>query len=410
MVKKSVIDYVRGLLLKGYDISVIRNTMLKYGYTNKDIDEAVNEVYHPTIRHEIHLSRTTIFIILFIFISSIAVASYFYFNSQNRQAKLLDLNLEPVSTRVAAGEDIVFLKELSNLGSSKSYDVVIKQEIIDKTTLKTIAEKTETRAIETFGSTQTKMTVPKDATPGDYTIRVIVEYDDKKAVATLPIKIVSSSNQVANKETCFDGIKNQNEDGVDCGGACKPCQNQIDCNDNNPCTKDSQGNGACINKPIIPCCGNSICEEGEQGNCAADCQKAETQLVSTETLDEIKETAKSNPSKALQDCNKIDVPDLKDTCISNIGEVQRDKNYCSKIIEPRIGDVCYSKIAESSKDISLCQKVSADGRRDACYLTFAIDYKDFSGCSKITNRQLTQSCESLRQLWELNQQVNQSQE
>jgi len=28
----------------------------------------------------------------------------------------------------------------------------------------------------------------------------------------------------APKETCSDGLKNQNEEGVDCGGVCKPCQ------------------------------------------------------------------------------------------------------------------------------------------------------------------------------------------
>ena len=29
--------------------------------------------------------------------------------------------------------------------------------------------------------------------------------------------------KVKPEETCFDGIKNQNEEGIDCGGVCKPC-------------------------------------------------------------------------------------------------------------------------------------------------------------------------------------------
>ncbi len=111
---------------------------------------------------------------------------------------MLDLNLEPITTTAEPGESISFLKELSNLGSLKRYDVVIKQEIINPKTGKVIAQKTETRAIETFGSTQTKILVPKDAEPGDYLARVIVEYDNQKAVATLPVKIVSFAKKETN--------------------------------------------------------------------------------------------------------------------------------------------------------------------------------------------------------------------
>ena len=400
MAKKSLINYVKSLLQKGYDISAIRNVLLKYGYTNKEIGDAVDSIYKPTIRHEIHLSHTTIFVIAFIFLSLLGIASLFYYSPSKATTQLLDLNLEPITTTVEPGESIVFLKELSNLGSAERYDVVIKQEIIDPITNKVITQKIETRAIETFGSTQTRILLPEDIKTGDYILRAIVEYHNKKAVATLPIKVIAEK-----KETCFDGIKNQNEEGIDCGGTCKPCEKQVlECNDNNPCTDDIIKNDACINKPIVPCCGNNICEEQE--TCAADCKKSEAlpTLISTERLEEIKEIAKVDPSKALQQCNQIEVPDLKDTCIGNIGEVQRNKNYCSQIINLRIRDLCYSNIAKSVNDNSLCEDISIDSRKDSCYMTFVLDNKDYSVCGKITNKHLRQSCESLRQLNELNQQ------
>src|SRR3989338_138166 len=257
MVKKSLIDYVKSLPQKGYDISAIRDVLLKYGYTNKEVDEAINSIYHPTIRHEIHLSHTTVLVVVLVVFSLIGIASFFYYSSSKTPTKLLDLNLEPMATTVEPGESITFLKELSNLGSSKRYDVVIKQEIIDQKTSKVITQKIETRAIETFGSTQTRILVPEDAKAGDYILRSIVEYDGKKAVATLPIKIV----RYAKKESCLDGLKNQNEEGADCGGICKPCEKQaIECDDNNQCTNDVVENGECINKPIAPCCGNKVCE------------------------------------------------------------------------------------------------------------------------------------------------------
>lgn len=365
MVKKSVVDYIKAQLQRGYDISTIRSVMLRYGYTNKDIDSAINEIYHPTIRHEIHLSRTTVLVVIFIFASLFGAALFFYYNPSKTQSKLLDLNLEPITTTVNPGSSIVFLKELRNLGSSRRYDVIVKHEIIDTKTLKAITEKTETRAIETFGSTQTTILIPEDAEAGNYLLRTIVEYDNKKAVATLPVKIVKVT-------------ENETKEKI------------LECNDNNLCTDDIIENGVCINKPI------------------AGCQEISKPplTTSTETLEEIKELAKRDPSKALQQCNKIEVPDLKDTCIANIGEVQRNKDYCRQIVNIRIKDLCYSNIAKSINDNSLCEEISIDSRKDSCYMTFVLDNKDYSVCNKITNKHLRQSCESLRQLNELNKQQN----
>ena len=400
MARKSVVDYINGLLKKGYDISTIKNVMLKYGYTNNDIDEALKEVYHPTIRHEIHLSKTTIFVVILILVSAIGAAFFLYYNPQKSQTKLLDLNLEPVKTTAKAGESIAFLKELANLGSSKRYDVVIKQEIIDPKTYKQITEKTETRAIETFGSTQTNLQIPEGTKEGDYILRAIIEYDGKKAVATLPIKVLAG-----NDDKCFDGIKNQDEASIDCGGVCKPCEKALDCNDSNPCTEDKIEDGRCSNNPIAPCCGNKICEEQEE-NCAEDCKK-ESPAEQTLTLEDIREIAKSDPGRAYRECNKLELPDSKDACIANIGEMQRNKAYCGQVNNPRVKDLCYSNIAKLTNDNSLCDKISIDSRKDSCYMTFVLDNKDYSVCNKINNTALRQSCESLRQLYELNHQQKQ---
>ncbi len=395
MARQKVLNYIRDLLQKGYDISAIKNSMLKYGYSNSEIDEAVKEIYHPTIRHEIHLSRTTIFVIVFIVLTIGGVAFFFLYNQEKSPEQLLDLNLEPVKTTVAAGDSISFLKEISNLGSAKRYDIFIRQEVSDPKTSKIITQKTETRAIETSGSTKTIIEVPQETKPGNYLLKVVVEYHGKSATATLPIKIVSTKS-VEGKETCFDGIVNQDEEGIDCGGVCKPCEG-LDCNDNNPCTDDKIEDNICVHNPITPCCGNGICEGKE--SCAADCKD-----TSHETLDDIKEIAKSNPMEALQKCNQIDVPVLKDTCIKNIGEVQNNKDYCSKIESQKIKDQCYSSIAKSSNDNSICEEISNDGIRDSCYSYFFVPpNKDYTVCLKLTNKDLQQSCDRLRQLFELSQ-------
>lgn len=398
MARQKVIDYIRGLLQKGYDISAIKNTMLKYGYTNKDIDEAVNQIYSPTVRHELHFSKTAIIVIVFIVIA-ISGAAFFIFQNQKAPEQLLDLTFQPVKTTARAGDSISFIKEISNLGSSKRYDIFIRQELVDAKTSKIIAQQSETRAIETTGSTQTSMLIPQTAKPGEYILRVVAEYHGKYANATLPVAVLSG--EAAQKETCFDGVKNQNEDETDCGGDCSPCKAGIsDCNDSDPCTDDRNEDGNCVNLPITPCCGNGICEERE--NCASDCKEPATQ----ETLDQIRETAKSNPDKAMQKCGLIDVPDLKDTCIKNVGEVQSSRGYCAEIASSKIKDECYSNIAKSSNDKSVCREITNDGIRDSCYSYFFVPpNKDYSVCEKLVNKDLQQSCDRLRQLFEISQKV-----
>ena len=402
MVRQKVVDYIMGLLQKGYDISTIKNTMLKYGYSNEDINDAVNAIYNPTIRHEIHLSKATILVIVFVVLALVGTGAFFYLGSSKAPAQLLDLKLEPVKVEVQPGDGIVFIKEMTNLGSSKRYDAVVTEEIIDAATFKIISQNTETIAIETSSSTQTKLAIPKDTKPGDYLLRVTADYNNQKAFAKLPVKILPSSN----KESCFDGIKNQNEEKIDCGGVCNQCQKEtpkLDCNDNNPCTQDAVQDGKCVNNQITPCCGNSVCEDGEQNTCLADC-KSEAGTTTPQTLDDIKELAKSYPDKALKQCNDIEVPELKDTCIGNIGEVQKNKNYCVKISGSETKNRCYSTVAKLTNDNSLCAEITNDGLKDACYMTFVLDNHDYSVCGKIVNSAQRQSCEYLRQLYNINQQ------
>ena len=160
--------------------------------------------------------------------------------------------------------------------------------------------------------------------------------------------------------------------------------------------------GKCVNRQIEPCCGNSLCEFDEtEESCSADCRAIEE--IPTSTLDEIKEIAGANPSKALQECGKIEIPDLRDTCISSIGEAQKDKEYCTRIQGERIKDLCYKNIAEIINDNSICQYIMSDPRRDSCYMHFMIDNKDYTVCEKLTDSNFRYQCESLRQLHQVSQ-------
>jgi len=63
----------------------------------------------------------------------------------------------------------------------------------------------------------------------------------------------------------------------DCGSCLTAKECPISCDDNNPCTRDycsAATNYECKHEPIVPCCGNGVCEMGEScETCEKDCGK-----------------------------------------------------------------------------------------------------------------------------------------
>ncbi|MFH1835279.1 MAG: hypothetical protein ABH851_03720 [Methanobacteriota archaeon] len=47
---------------------------------------------------------------------------------------------------------------------------------------------------------------------------------------------------------CYDGLRNQNELGIDCGGECKPCE--VRCTEDSDCGKPHEDETVCINNSI----------------------------------------------------------------------------------------------------------------------------------------------------------------
>ncbi len=69
-------------------------------------------------------------------------------------------------------------------------------------------------------------------------------------------------------ESCTDGIQNQNETDVDCGGVCDPCEQGKHCIQDTDCASGACVNGVCaVCKPnIYGCYGNYLRQCGPDGN------------------------------------------------------------------------------------------------------------------------------------------------
>ncbi|MBI2967542.1 MAG: hypothetical protein HYY40_06990 [Bacteroidetes bacterium] len=83
------------------------------------------------------------------------------------------------------------------------------------------------------------------------------------------------------KETCTDGIKNQNETDIDCGGNCTACPS---CNDGikNQNETDVDCGGAC---QACPTCSDGIKNQGEAGiDCGGPCTACPPSFTFTEHM------------------------------------------------------------------------------------------------------------------------------
>lgn len=422
MADKKLVSYVQDMLRRGYPANSIQQVLIQRGYTPSQANAAIQDARQLEIRHTLHLSPALLLILGAIIVAGGAFG-FFALSQGNSglQEELLDLNLEPVELDKAAGEEIVFLKEITNMGASNRYDIILKTELLDPRTGEVLTSKTETRGIETIGSSQTRLALPDSVKPGSYTLRTIAEYQGGRAVATLPVTVTAAGSLAP---TCSDGIRNQDEEGIDCGGSCEACQKEetppegenktpaerapspqeLVCDDRNACTADANTDGQCSFTPITPCCGNNVCEDGEQDTCRTDCPLLQDEgenppgLPDSQSLEELKVLASSNPRQAARGCAELTIPDHRDTCYTNTARIAKDQEYCQEISDARIKDVCLAEVARVRQQSDACVGISRDDRRDSCYLTFVLDYKDYSVCDRIINDNLRQSCFSLKNL------------
>lgn len=409
MAGKQLIYYIKEHLDKGYDINTIKYHLMKHGYTAEQVNEAISQSYgRKEIKHIIHFSPAAMITILSVFLGLVAVSAVFFFMVKEKAPEqLLDISLESITSTANQGGEISFTAQLASLGSKKRYDVNLRYELISKKTNLIATFEEETKAIETSASLRKDLKIPSETLPGDYILRAIAIYGAQRAVATLPVKVVEGEKVEGDE----DKIKECEEDSyLDCGEGTSITE--YNCIDGKKVLSGEQCPGKeCLSMPDKPC------EEAEweaYPSCnwnTNPCYQEPIQpgeididgLSSFEALEKVKELAKQNPKEAAAYCPKFRFQTSKDVCYEYVGEESADTKYCEMIQDERTKDICYANIARKKFTPKLCQEIKKDNRRDSCYMSFVIeDKKDFSVCDKVVNEYLKQSCNSLKQLSEIN--------
>ena len=375
-------SYIRQLLEQGYQPSAIRETLLKYGYPEQEVDRAL---YTVEVKHTHHLAPVTIGVLVLL-IAGIGVASYVLWSQGNvRPGQLLDVSASAPS-QAAPGADLPVTIVLSNMGSKGRYDVLVRTELIGNSGR--LAVKSETVALETSKSHSMNLLIPSDAS-GKATLRVTASYNGKTAEAEQQVAIVSRNQQTA---SCYDGAANQGEEDVDCGGPCKPCKEcPLNCEDNNPSTIDycSATTDYVCQHDQQAVCGDSSCQPGESTEtCPGDCPPQSTPW---EEMERIKRLLDVN--EARQQCQQLGI--YKDKCLQNVGQIHADAQTCGLISDDFARDKCFKDVARTTKDKVLCEQISKANRRDDCYINFALD-GDYTVCELLSDKYFKNSCESLK--------------
>jgi len=405
MPQSSLVKYIREQIRAGYDTNSIKSYLLKYGYTESVINEALQNAYPPIeVKHVFRPSKVMITMIVAVVCSLVLIsAGIFMFLVKDKVPdRLLDVQIDLITSSVELGGELRFTTQIFNLGKSERYDVPLRYEIytLDDTLVKF---KEETIALETRASSSVVISLD-GVGPGSYYVKAIAVYADKTAKATVTFRIVEGAAAPVVPEPIVPVVP---EPVVPTPADACP----INCNDNNECTNDycnGETNYACRNDIIYPCCGNGNCEAGENyDNCLADCEvpaRVDDAIFEGksvwEKIDMISDIAKNDKTKALGYCEGIEQMSYRYDCLSKVAASSGDDSVCDSIEDESTKDSCYKDFATENKDNSVCDKVVKDSKRDQCYMDFA-SKGDYTVCDKLVNKYLKQSCESLKSLSEM---------
>jgi hypothetical protein len=388
-------QYIQDLLRKGYPIETIKSTLLSYGYPEQTIDQALYNLN----KKEIHLSPALIISILLILVAGGGLAFFFLTGEPAVPDQLLDVSITTVSD-APPGEFISTAITLQNMGSSRRYDVYVKYEIFGEAANR-VTFVSESVALEDIKTHANKIKIPPETASGTYTLQVSARYQSEVAVAEAPFSVLSDTPDVVpdTSATCTDGLQNQDEEGVDCGGSCPACKScPSSCDDGDALTVDycdASTGFSCVHTGGAVC-GDGTCQAAEsQISCPDDCKEIEQVANPWDEVERIKQLAQTDPGKATSECQTLS-GNFRDLCLQNVGQASQNAAICDSIDDEIKKERCCSEFAKATNKPVLCEHIQKESRRDSCYTNFAIK-GDYSVCPKISNQYLRQSCETLSQ-------------
>lgn len=354
MVQESLVEYCRQLLAQGYDAQTIQTTLINAGYSKFDANDALRAA-GASIPSGFRLSGKLL-LLVFGGLLVLALFVWLILIFTGPEPAPLAVSSSLLSTQVAPSEEVVINVDISNPDDRK---VSASLEVTVSGPNGVVDIRSESLQLDSSRRVPVRILIPVGSSAGQYVVEAVLSYGPLTARSSSSFEVREKVSQVPS------GIVDVPvEEAVDVSLTCP-----ASCDDLQFCTRDSCVAGVCVNEPIVPCCGNGVCEAGEEGVCSVDCSP---QTSPQTIIEEAVGLAVANTQGAVQKCLSLGQQFYVDSCLNDVAGAANSK--------------------------SVCEQISSSESRDACLISFA--YKgDFSVCAQIQDVYLRTSCESLKD-WE----------
>jgi len=325
MVQRAVLNYIKNLHTQGYSDQAIRTALLRAGYAPSDVEEAMHKARLPRVPKGLLVSAGAL-IGLTIIIGVILLLL-------PAEQQPLTITLNSYTTQTQPSGQFIVTAQIANPGPPT--DVLVDSAV---TGPQTIPVATQSITVRERAGVPVTVDIPLDAPPGQYTLTVTIAYNGQQITRTQRFQVQEQPLQEQPRV-----IPAPEEQLRSCPQGC---------DDLDQCTQDSCESGECIHVPIAPCCGNGICEPGE--DTCVDCARPEPS---------VEQLARANPQEALNTCEQSPARDL---CIKDVATTANDKQLCPRIQDTQDKDLCYMYFAYEG-DFTICERIQNKYTRNSCY-------------------------------------------
>lgn len=352
MVERSINDYVRTQLQRGYAPEAIRSSLLGAGYNPQDIDFALRIASKPAERR-IEITGRTVLIAVggLLAIAILVFAGILLFKPAGKDI-LLSVRIE--QPQVVPGGTMSVMTTLTS-EQKRTVPVSLDYVVFDPVTRRTVTTRAGRAEVGLSAVDTQTIQLPQNIAVGEYEVRVSAEYERLTRLQSARFTVVTVGKPEIAPEVPEAAELVPEE---------LPCPET--CDDLNPATMDTCERGICVHRIIEGICGNGECESGESRmTCPEDCGPVQDKEA---VIEQALKYALSDPEKAATICNSLVIPES--------------------------ADPCFARIANASQKSALCMNVQDLRARDNCLMEFALA-NDFSVCLQLSNRYLLTSCQSL---------------
>ena len=382
-------------------------------------DQDISLPDNSTLHHYVLIGFMILLIISAVYLF-INLFSYPSVPPENKLMPAINIGLD-ILDDVEQGYPLLFNRNIISDDDQFRFNLKIMYKVVDSNK-EIIAIKDEQISVPQQDFSPISFALPGDISTGTYLLRAESVLNTQNIVAQERFSVIKKGNII--QESCSDHIMDQDEVGIDCGGICKPCNIgcTLDCDDKDICTidyciGDSEKSYECLSEPIYPCCGNGLCEEGEEDICLSDCADdimGATQgntnpksdfkkgfedpfpniISMSKKLEKVKDLAKENTRQAISFCDHIKTQDISDQCYVIVADSIGEYYVCDNIISSSTKDVCLQDVAKRTMNSATCDLIENVNKRDSCYIAFA-KQGESSVCTKITSPYLKEFCDEL---------------